>query len=176
MGSGEEGANSLREGGAGESYIEHINGLGEAIEPIGDGYEATVDRAKELLRHSSPGSKARAEENAMKAREMAKQAEMIKREVLNAVGGEGASAALSGRLHPPRPPPQMTDSAEGDGVVGNIGGRKKKDLAIGMAQGINESQLAVFVASLRKFSSPEESNIVLFLDKVSNKAREVMDK
>ncbi len=101
---------------------------------------------------------------------------MIKREVLNAVGGEGASAALSGRLHPPRPPPQMTDSAGGGGVVGNIGGRKKKDLAIGMAQGINESQLAVFVASLRKFSSPEESNIVLFLDKVSNKAREVMDK
>ena len=44
-----------------------------------------------------------------------------------------------------------------------------------MAQGINDAQLCVFVASLRKYSPPIGSDIVLFMDKVSAKAREILD-
>ncbi|GMH87822.1 hypothetical protein TrST_g8529 [Triparma strigata] len=58
----------------------------------------------------------------------------------------------------------------------NGGNTNTKHLAIGMAQGINDAQLCVFVASLRKFSPASESSIVLFMDEVSPKAQEILDK
>ena len=44
-----------------------------------------------------------------------------------------------------------------------------------MASGISDAQLAVFVLSLRLYNTPSTTAIVLFMDEISPKAKEIMD-
>ena len=60
---------------------------------------------------------------------------------------------------------------EGDGGGASESGG---DIVIGMAQGTNDMNLAVFIRSLRQHSSKCE--IVLFMDRISDRARTLMDR
>lgn len=142
-------------------------------------YEDVIQKAEDAIASSKigrtwGGESDAAVELASEALEHHVKAENIRDEVLSHVGGSSA------RNVPPPPPSLPVRDEILPAKISKpstwVGVGPKKHLAIGMAQGINDAQLCVFVASLRKYSPSSYSDIVLFMDEVSVKAKEILEK
>ena len=159
----------------------HIESVDAAINGFEERYEETIERATKVLnegkylRNGWEDKSHMTLGHAETAKEYEKKAEQILQSRNKKLStppphrsrpesSSTESSSLSSWFHLDTPT-SMSISSTG----------QKKNLAIGMAQGINDAQLCVFVASLRKYSPPIGSDIVLFMDKVSAKAREILD-
>jgi len=139
-------------------------------------YEKSLESARSYLR-----GRANFGEEIDKARNAKELVRKIKGEMessLNSDGG-GRSGSIDTPPPPPPPPPPPQPTSETTTTTDTTSSLKtttpsgKKHVAIGMAKDISDAQLVVFIATLREYSPSSSSDIVLFMNKISEQAREI---